>query len=494
MQPEVAAVLGSVRDWISRHRLFDAGQRVLVGLSGGPDSVVLLHVLLTLQEELGLGVEAAHLHHGLRGEAADRDEAFVQDLCRRWEVPLHTRRLPAGYLSAINSLSLEEAARRERLAFLRQVASRRRTERIALGHQKDDQAETVLMAVLRGAGPRGLAGIPPRRGPFVRPLLGVTRQQIEEYCRVEGLRFHRDESNLDVAFLRNRIRHELIPHLEREFNPQLRDRLAEMAEVMRAEQKHLWRETGRAFRLLARTSGFGTPAGASVVFSRAGLQYCEPALQRRLLRLAYQLVAGVRRGPNFIHIEEARQMLGSGQVGASLDWPEGVRAYLTYDDLVVSAEPPPGAPEPFCRQLTVPGTTPIPQLKTEMVSRVLTGTRAEAFKAGLERLPRLARHAYIDYNKVVFPLALRRRRPGDSFRPLGLNGTQKIKDFFIAEKIPRHKRDHVPLVVDDQGSIVWVVGFRIDDRYRVERGTESILHMWMKPVGSVPAGNQGGTG
>lgn len=325
---------------IARYRMLTAGDRVLVGLSAGPDSSALAHALTLLAPRLKLDVEAAHVHHGIRGESADRDAEAARALAGRLGIPfvLHCTDAP-GYARA-HGLSLESAARAVRLAALERIAQERRCRRVALGHTADDQAETVMMWVIRGTGPGGLAGIRPVRGVFVRPLIDVWRRDVLAYCEAAGLEPVEDESNRSTRFLRNRIRLELLPYLESRFRPGVREALVRLARVALDEQAFMQARADEAWEQAAARSAPG-----SVELSVKALAALHPALARRVLVRAFEEVSGGHRGElGLVHVEALLDAVRRPRGGAVVQLPGGVWGRLVRGRLRLEQAPQaPGA-------------------------------------------------------------------------------------------------------------------------------------------------------
>ncbi|MBO9371414.1 MAG: tRNA lysidine(34) synthetase TilS, partial [Chloroflexi bacterium] len=340
-------LLREVRDFIRRHDLLNVGDGVVVGVSGGPDSLCLLHLLLRLRDECRLQLHVAHLHHGARGEDADADAAFVADLAREWGLPATLAREDVPAIACQHKLAFEEAARRIRYAFLAHVAGRVGATKVAVGHNADDQAETVLMHFLRGAGLAGLRGMRPAT-PFaeyrllqkvdrfplpdhlpilIRPLLGTPRARIEQYCAEQGLTPRFDRSNLDTTYFRNRLRHELLPLLET-YNPNIRRRLCHTAEVVAADYELLVQMREWAWGQVVREE-----TEEAIVLDRAGWQAQPLALQRALLREAAYRLRPHLRDVDFVHVEAAVRVARAGTTGAQATLPGGLALTVGYDTL-----------------------------------------------------------------------------------------------------------------------------------------------------------------
>ena len=323
-------LLGTARSSIARHRMFRSGDRVLVAVSGGPDSLAMLSVLTALRKELKLTLRAAYVDHGLRPAAAKKEAALVKRLGKEWGVPVTVLRRP---VHKGKKDSLESSARETRYEGLAALAGKIRAQAIATGHTADDQAETVLMRILRGSGTTGLAGIPPVRAlgklRIIRPLIGCTREQVMEHLRARGLHPLLDRSNLSPRFVRNRIRNDLLIRLEKEFNPQVRKHLCHLADLAREDQDWMAREAGRRFRQVARLRA------GKVRLNRTLLRKEPPGLRRAVLRLAAQRLQGSVQGFSLKHWEMLDGLL-AGQGAGAADLPHRFRAEARDGTLVLS--------------------------------------------------------------------------------------------------------------------------------------------------------------
>ena len=502
------------------HSLLTPGDGVVIGVSGGPDSVCLLHILLDLREELGLHLHVAHLHHGARGAEADADAEFVASLTAKWDLPLTLEEQDIPALARQHRLAFEETARRARYGFLAGVAEEIGASKIAVGHNADDQAETVLMHFVRGAGPAGLRGMLPltpiwtyrlldpfwkqeagrgerqgsANGPrgdprapacaIVRPLLDVTRSEIEQYCAEHDLAPRFDRSNLDTAFFRNHLRLEVLPLLEATA-PNIRTRLCHTAAIVAADY-----ETLRGLRDQAWADVVEEERAAAIVFDRVAWKKLPVALQRATLRHATCRLRRSLRDVSFINIEQARQVGMNEKTGAQATLPMGLVLTVGYHTLTVGAAgdpgPPPAEPLMWGREplrVQVPGVTQLPESEWALQINLLEGRDVP---------PESARHdrwtVYVDSADLVAPVVLRSRRQGDRFRPSGMGRhTVKLSAFMINRKIPRAWRDRVPLLVAD-GEIIWVCGCRAGAVSAIGPGTREVAQLRFDGAGT---GTQG---
>jgi tRNA(Ile)-lysidine synthase len=470
-----------------RHALLRDGRRVLVALSGGADSVALLFLLRDLEEAGALRVAAvAHLNHRLRGAESDADEAFCVALAGRLNLPVIVEQADVATIARDDKRSLEDAARSVRYAFLERAATRAGADVIAVGHTLEDQAETFLLRLLRGAGARGLAAIHPKAGRIIRPLIDVERADLRTYLARRGEPFREDASNLDVAFARNRVRHELIPLLQSRFSPGVTHVLAREAELARHDEEFLAAE---AIELASRIV---LPDVAGVTLDADGLRRAPRALSSRVVHAVLQRLAGTKS----IHFEHVERLLGlaepSAGAGRALSLP-GQDAVRVGTQIRLR----PAGPQ--SRRNRAEGSAKADEPRTEFaVSLSIPGevALAHGFAVGAELLPGpvgpagrptkwAARGAEVGIaaGAVQLPLAVRSRRPGDRFRPLGAPGKRKLQDFLVDRKVARNERDTVPLVVDGRDRIVWVVGYTVAEDFRVTDPSQGVILLKVRHLG-----------
>jgi tRNA(Ile)-lysidine synthase len=459
---------------IRRHDLIPRGSRVLAAVSGGPDSIALAHVLNDLQRAGGFALAGlAHLNHRLRGAEAEADERFCREAAAALGVPIDVESAEVAELAAAWRVSVETAGRRARYEFLERAARRLDADRIAVGHTRNDQAETFLLRLLRGAGPRGLGGIHPRAGAIVRPLLDVTRDEILAFLAERGLSWREDKSNADVTIPRNRVRHELIPFLTSRFSPGAVDSLARAAAIARDDEA--WLES-RAIEM-----------SSSVVLHRDGahIQLDAEALQAAPLPLARRLVrdalAEVDRAGSagFEHIEAVLGM----EPGHALDLP-GVHIARRGAEIIIepaSARDDPGA-NGFEYSLSIPGEVHIVEAGWTISAEKVEKLAADVKATGHD--PRASEVA-VQAAELGAGLTVRSRRPGDALRPLGLGGRKKLQDLFVDRKVAREERDRVPLVVDRRDRIVWVVGQTVAEDFRVTEPAASVILLKARRLGGL---------
>ena len=470
---------------VGRHALLRDGRRVLVALSGGADSVALLLILRELERDDAVVVAgAAHLNHLLRGADADADEAFCAALAARLDVPFLAGRVDVAALARAAKRSLEDAARTARYAFLERAADTLDADAIAVAHTKDDQAETFLLRLLRGAGARGLAAIHPRAGRVIRPLIDLERAALREYLAAGGQAFREDATNADVSIPRNRVRHQLIPLLESRFSPGVVDVLAREAALARDDEDFL---QGEAIKLADRIVLTGrTPGPADIHLDTVGLLRAPRALASRVVLGALQRQAG-SRPIHFDHVERVFALAAAGSGGA-VSLP-GQDAVTTGGVIVLRPAGPKSRGSPkregggnsFAFSLSIPGEVALDPQKLTVTAERMPGTDA----AQARPMKWAARGAEVGVaaGALRLPLAVRSRRPGDRFRPLGAPGARKLQDFFVDRKVPRGERDTVPLVVDASDRIVWVVGQTVAEDFRVTDPSRGVILLKVRHLG-----------
>jgi tRNA(Ile)-lysidine synthase len=497
-----ARVLAFVR----QEALLRPGDRVVVAVSGGSDSVALLHLLRELSEAGEIALAAvAHLNHSLR-ETADADEAFCRALAQAHGVAFVSERVDVAGRAREQGVSTEDAGRHARYQFFARVADEVGADAVATGHTRDDQAETFLLRLLRGAGPRGLAGIHPRSGRVVRPVLEVSREELRAYLESMGQPFREDETNRDLSIPRNRVRHELLPFLTERFSPRVVDVLAREAEIARHDEDRLHREAID----LASSIVLRSETGESVEVDAGALRSLHRALASRVARLALEVLAE-GRFVGFDHVEGLLE-LGAGQSlslpGQHAEWRgDRIRlvrwprtplppfsnsfrvslsipgeAVLAAQGWAVSAAPgsvsaalgsdPSRGARPAAEAL---GSDPVQFLRTRW---------AEGARRGADSSSGPFLEATVDAARLTLPLIVRSRQPGDRVRPLGMGGREKkVQDVLVDRKIDREQRDSLPLVVDGSDRIVWIVGEAVSEDFRVTGPSQGVIFLKARRLG-----------
>lgn len=457
----------SVLRTIRRYRMLPAGGRVAVALSGGPDSVALLYVLRELEARGDVVVAgAAHFNHQLRGSASDDDEAFCRELAARLGLALDVGSADVRADARAHKRSIEDAARRLRYQFLAEAAVRLRADAVAVGHSRDDQAETFLLRLLRGSGTRGLGSIRPKAGIVIRPLIDIARSALRQFAADQGLTFREDATNADIAIPRNRIRHELLPYLEREFSPRIVEVLAREASLAQDDEDKLEAEA------IEKAGAIVLSTTASVTIDARALRLLHPALASRVARRALEsLAAG--RFVGFDHVQRFLGFVETGTAGQAMSLP-GHQAIHLGGRVRLGPEPDRvGVVSKLQRvSLPVPGEV------------VLAGQDVAVSADWTDSPPAIGPGESVLIQGVTAPLAVRFRLPGDRFQPPGLGGrSKKLQDYLVDRKVARADRDSLPLVVDEDDRILWVVGQGVAEGVRAPAPSPGVILLKARRLG-----------
>ncbi len=441
-------MLEKVRAFIEEQAMIASGDRLLVAFSGGPDSVALLHILSRLSEEMEFSLGSVHIHHGLRGAAADADAAFCRQVAEKWQVRHHAYHVDVPALVEASGESFELVGRRVRYEIFEDLLADKGYNLVATGHHLDDSVETFFSHLLRGAGPGGLTGIPAVRGPYRRPLLERSREEILGYLAEEELPYRVDETNADTAYRRNALRHELLPVIE-QISPAYRQIIGRTTAMLSEEAAY--------FRSLVRelTDQAAVVDERGYTLDRSAYAKEPDIVRQYWIRHLHARVAGHVHDLSHAHVLAIRSLFDESQAGRKLE-VGGVAYRVTQKGLDIhraGEHKPASAGNPH------------------LVVEILDGVP--------DLSPAHPQEAFFDADRVTGELVLRTRRPGDRFVPLGMSGEKKIKDFFIDEKVPREERDEILLLCDSL-HILWVVGYRIDDRFKVTSSTERVFRIEVK--------------
>ena len=457
-----------VLGFIQEHQLVSDGEKLVVAVSGGADSVCLIHILANLREELKLELHVAHLNHQLRGADSDADADYVADLARQLGIPATIEKRDVKGYQARERLSPEEAAREVRYRFLAQIAKSIGAGRVAAGHTRDDHLETILMHLIRGSGTRGMRGLQAatlwQSGAdsliIIRPLLELSHQETEDYCRRHKITPRLDASNLSLSPLRNRIRQQLMPLLE-SYNPSVAEALLRTGRIADDDITFLDEQVARLWDKVIRQEV------KSLILDKAGFYKLPPALKRYLLRAAVERLLGSAKDIEMRHIEEMMS-LATKAAGKRLSLPGGLTFAIEYNRYLLTPD--------------LSALSHLPPLKGQFPLNIpretlLPGWRVVATIVEREDMSEKDDFtAYLDLSKSGDRLTVRARRRGDRFQPLGLSQPKKLGEFMIDAKIPQAWRGRIPLVCSSR-QILWVVGWRLDERAKVGEETKQVLRL-----------------
>jgi len=436
--------------------MISRGDRVVVAVSGGPDSVCLLHLLLQISQELNLQLFVAHLNHMLREEAIE-EENFVRELAEKYSLPFYSERIEVAK-KLRKGETLEEGARRIRYDFLRRAGEWFSANKIALGHNADDLVETVLFNIIRGTGIRGLRGIPPVRMEgamaFIRPLIEIWREEITEYLKERNIPYKIDRSNLSLEFTRNKIRHQLIPLLE-EINPKVKLAIYRLGEIAGEINSFIEEEVKKA------KEGIVKKDESVLLLNIQRLFAFHPALQKEIIRSVLAEFTNYEMGR-----EEIERILEVGRRGGAITLPGRVDVRRVGDELQFKKEKE--RKIEYEIPLKIPGGTSIPEAKMRIEAEIIEGQYLIRDTS--------CKEVTLDMEGIKGRLIARNWRRGDRIVPLGMRNKKKLQDIFVDKKIPREERGRIPIICDEEG-IIWVVGVAISERVKVGERTRRVLYL-----------------
>lgn len=458
-------MLDKVIKTIDENNMFVYGDRVIVGVSGGPDSMCLLHMLNSIKERYGLSLAVAHINHCLRGEEADEDEEFVMNYCKTVEIDFYSTRVDVEGYAKKNSLSCEAAGREVRYNFFRELMKKLNAQKIALAHNANDTAETILMRIIRGTGIEGLTGIKPVRDEiFVRPLINLSREEIERYCRDNNISVRIDRTNMENIYARNKIRLELIPYIDKNFKSDIVKGLNRLADTLKKDNDFLENTANEKFKMYCDVND------KRIIISKEAFKEHE-AILTRIIRRCLSEITGSLYNFEKIHIYDIinNQQHDTGKV---ITLPKSVIATNIYGDIEIAVgnlhnpKDEPYKKEEYSLHM---GCNEIESLYKKVYISLHSYEKNVNFNE-------CCLIKYFDADKIKGDIKLRYRKEGDRFTSLGMNGSKKLKDIFIDMKVPKSSRDNIPLICfgDD---IAWIVGYRISEKYKIDRNTKYILEV-----------------
>ena len=470
----MSKLLQTVEKTIAAYGMLKPKDSVVIGVSGGPDSVALLHALFLIAPRFSLKLGVAHLNHCLRRNDSDKDAQFVEILAKKYDLPCYTHKQDVRKYRIENKLSIEEAARHVRYTFLNNVANTMQYNKIAVGHHSDDNAELVLMNFFRGSGTQGLSGIPPvRNHKIIRPLIKLNRSEIIDFLSQNKLEYVSDESNTDTQYFRNRVRHDLIPLLKAAYNPKISETLNRLSSIIRSEEE--WIDD--VVHPLYEKTVIDVQENY-IILSVSMLNQHHPALQRRIIRMTIEKIKGDLRRIGFVNISSVIGLLENRSTYGKVDLPDHIRIQKDRDALSVFKEKRMlrDVSEKYSHSDTFAFEYQIEKLESVFIREI-----GADIKFTEMRMKQVFDYRYtgqhtgfFDKDTLSFPMVIRNFRPGDAFKPLGVGGTQKVKKYFIDKKVPRSERIKCPILLS-RGKIIWVVGHRIDESVKVMPSTRNIL-------------------
>lgn len=452
-------LLFTVDDTIKNYNMIKMNDGIVIGVSGGPDSMCLLHILIRLKEKYNLSIFATHLNHQFRGKEADKDAAYVEDICRKWGIPVYVKKIDVAAYAKKVGVSDEEAGRIIRYNHYEEILNVEKANKIAVAHNLNDHIETIFINMIRGSGIEGLKGIEAVRDNIIRPIIAVERKDIEKYCIDNEIDYRVDKTNLEPIYGRNKIRIELIPYIEENLNPNIIATLNRLSNIASIENDYIDIQTKKAFAKMA------ICFKNSVKYSIIRLNDLHPAIIRRVIRMGLEKLLGSLKGIEYKHIEEIIS-LTKLKTGATVMLPGNITAYISYENLIIKNNID-KEPESFCYKLQQDKDNTI-----EPLNIIVSISRLKISEIG--SLNKNPNEIYIDRDRIIGDLVIRNRVPGDTFSPIGLKGKKKLKDFFIDEKIPKEERGNI-LILADNVEIIWVVDRRISEKYKITDNTKDVI-------------------
>jgi tRNA(Ile)-lysidine synthase len=455
-------LIQKIKKTIEKFSMLKKGDHVVVAVSGGADSVALLSVLNSLKDELGIAVSAAHMDHMIRGEESKKEMAFVQSLAAGMGVECVAKARDVSAVKNDEGLSLQEAAREVRYEFLRETLNNIKADKVAIGHHGDDQVETSLMWFLRGSSLKGLSGMPPvREGLFIRPLIETTRKEIEQYLKENNIEYIKDTSINEQQYLRNDIRHNLLPLLRKEYNPQIDDAILRMTNLLRQDDELLESSAKQA------VDDCIIESDVDLCVSIEKIKEYPDALHGRMIMDMVSRIKGDTRGITFKHVDSVCACISEG-ASKVVQLPQGLCVWREYDKLIFTYKQEQETQFNFSYD-SLPESVVIEKAGIKLLFNVLENPDVE--KLLEQREPGTE---FLNFDEIRFPLVVRSVLPGDRFFPLGMEHSRKLKDFFIDLKIPVRDRSRIPLLVSE-GRIACLCGLRVDNRFKLKKGKLKVL-------------------
>lgn len=446
---------------IKKHNLIKTNENIIIGLSGGADSMALLYILVELKLEIDFNIHIAHVNHGVRGEDALKDQEFVKGQARKLNLPYYTKNVDMIGYGKEKGITSEEAGRELRYGFFREILRNTGSGKIAVAHNKNDQAETLMMRFMRGTGVDGLKGMEYIVGDIIRPILGVSRRDIEKYINENNIETVSDMTNFQPIYNRNKVRLELIPYIEKNFNPNIIDTMWRLSEISSVDSDFLNEHAQDTYKNVVRKEN-----DCRVILDAKKLLNLHPSMLQRVIRNSILNINKSLQGITEAQISNAIGLIEKSRTGKEIHLSNNIVVKTNYDEVIVQARIQKKEDDYFY-VISYPGLVNLDKIGYSFDIDILS--LEDYFNEKRDTYTR-----YFDLDKIQGNIAIRNRRPGDRFIPFGMSGTKKLKDYFIDEKISKDLRDKIPLIVDEN-YILWVIGYRTDERYKISDETRKIL-------------------
>lgn len=460
-------LLKQFEGFIIREKLICRGDSLILGVSGGPDSMTMMDLFSHVKDKYVLEIVIFHLNHMFR-RGAEEEALFVKNKARDYGFKVVIEDFDVPEYIKEESLSPEEGAREIRFNLLAKWAEKFDIKKVAMAHNKDDLVETVFLNLIRGTGLKGLTGIDPVSENYgltvIHPILGISRKNIEYYCREKGLKPRVDPTNKETVYTRNKIRNLILPQIEEEINSNVKDVIYRMADNIREEENFLQKYSNVHFQ-----DCIISIDEKKIVLSLPKLQREELSIRRRIIKNAVQEFKGNVTDLYSVHYQAVEKLIISGETGKTIQLKDDYLVRTSYNKLIFERDNGLKGDLNFSYKLTIPGKVETNDfiLSTEFINMDIQWRKAAIKK----------NNCICDFQKIESPLIVRNRQEGDYFIPFGMNGSKKVKDFFIDEKVPVKKRDQIPIIVDNNGEIIWIAGYRADERFRVDNETKKLVKL-----------------
>lgn len=451
-------MIDKVLETIKKYNMIKDNDGIVLGVSGGPDSLCLLDTLYNIKDMFNIKLYVVHVNHMLRGNDADRDARYVEELCCRLNIPFFLFKEDVKAIAREKGYSEEQAGREVRYKVFNDILNSTHANKIAVAHNRNDVAETVLLNILRGTGTTGLIGIRPVYGNIIRPLIEIDREEIENYIKEKGLKPVIDKTNFEHFYKRNKIRLNLIPYIKNNFGIDIIENLVRTSKIIIEENDYLDKECEKVFSMVS------TYSGSDILIDIGKLKLQHEAIKKRIIRHAYEKIRGSLTGLEYKHVEDVLKLTDK-ETSSKVVLPFEIEAVKSYNNLILRKLKDKEKTR-FCKKLNIPGITEIENLgifKTEIiditeVKRLDTGKYKKLF----------------DLDKICGDVLVRQRLTGDVISPLNMKGTKKLKEFFIDEKIPLELRDEIPIIAIGS-NVLWIVGYRISEKFKLDDKTRRVL-------------------
>ncbi|WP_302654466.1 tRNA lysidine(34) synthetase TilS [uncultured Clostridium sp.] len=456
-------MIKKVKYFIIDNNMIKAEEKILVALSGGPDSVCLLHILYSLKEKLNIKLGAIHINHMLRGEEALKDERYVNDICEKLRIDCYIERIDINKVASENSISLEMAGREERYKAFQKIKEKYGYDKVAVAHNANDQAETILMRMMRGTGLEGLVGIKAvREGGIIRPILCLNRSEIESYCAENHLMPRIDKSNMERIYSRNKVRLDILPYMKENFNKDIIDTLNRMALILSKDNEYIEEQSNKCYEEYCKCTNH------KIVIEQNLFVKEKEAIVTRVIKRAFKEISKSHQNFEMKHIYDVIDLYNKG-TGKSINLTNSIIAENTYGDIIFKKKN---------NMKITKDESEVSIIKESVIEEI----KFKNYMIKMEVIDReknveFSNNALIklfDYDKIEERIVIRNRKDGDKMKPLGIKGTKKLKDIFINLKVPREERDVIPLICFDD-EIAWIVGYKVSESFKITKSTKRVL-------------------